>query len=275
MRIQDSDHNVSWLTTDDFTFQPFSRHVIGLLDDSEILQSTTQQRDLVIRFIEKTKLGVCLGRVLSTQYSMSAYSNRRDNPATTLAPKKSTTQPFTTRQCDWELEDWMRQLPPRVKHRSESGDVSFIPNILHFHRALLWLFYLGAVSVLNRPHVVPSPSYIQDHKELYHLSQGRVRSSAADITKTFQYLSNLGLTQSIPCAGVGVLFAGAISHLYDITSNERNTQMLGRAYLKASVRILQVLEDTYELASLAVSFLRTSIHSISACCSIAATHSSQ
>ncbi|KAE8360998.1 fungal-specific transcription factor domain-containing protein [Aspergillus caelatus] len=256
MRIQDSQHNVPWLMADDFTVKSFSRNVVEILDGSEILHNTTQQKDLVMMFIETIKLSVCFGHVLSTQYAMSTNPCWQANSAITLAPKKSTTEPSTTQQCDWELEDWVRQLPSQIRHRREPAGVRFVPNILHLHRALLWLYYLGAVSILHRPHVVPSRPCSQSCKELSHHSQDRLRSSAIDITMTFQYLLRLDLTQCIPFSGVNLLFAGTISHLFDITSHDRSLSALGRTHFEVSIRILQKLECTYDSASLAVSFLR-------------------
>ncbi|KAE8347390.1 fungal-specific transcription factor domain-containing protein [Aspergillus arachidicola] len=265
VRIQDSEHDVPWLTIDDFIFHPFSRRVIQGMDGSEILQNVSQQKQLVIMFIEKTKLGVCLGHVLATQYSISTYLTRQKNSAITLAPKKTTVEPSTIRQCDWELEEWRDQLPSFTKFSSlEPTKASAAQKIMHFHRALLWSVHLATVSVLHRPHIIPPAPCHRDQRELQQLAQRSVRSSATEITTIFRDLLNMDLTYCIPCTSVTLLFSAAISHLFDMTSDNPNVQMLGQTQFETSIHILLVLEETYDSATLAASFLRRAITSISA-----------
>ncbi|PLN82909.1 putative C6 transcription factor [Aspergillus taichungensis] len=261
MRVKDDDCDVPMLTLDDFEFQPFSPEVVSMVGDSEVLQSTSHQKELALMFIEKAKLCLCVSHVLSAQYSVLSHKFGGTMETTMmLVPKKSAAETFEVRRCDQELEDWLANLPAEIRYAPAApAKLSEAQEVLHSHRALLKMVYLTTSSALHRPQVLPAIPFPSMDTELQDISRNKVRFAAVEITNIAQDLHRLDLTRYFPTTGVTVLLPAVIIHLLDIKSSDPNIRMTSLQRFYQCMRILQRLREIYASADFATSFLEAAI----------------
>jgi hypothetical protein len=258
MRISDCDFDVPMVTTNDFEPLSVSENVINFLGHSDVLQNTGHQMELIILFIERSKLCVNLGHILSAQYP--TLSNQVGSTGSNT--RRFVGQLSEIQQCDQELEAWRRQLPPTIQFSPVApGELGEVQKVMHLHRALLEMIYLATSSALHRPELVHR---VSGQPKMRELSRSRFRSAAMAISIIVLDLQILELTCRLPATGVTILFAAAVSHLYDMTFDDLNVQNFGFMFLEHTIRALQNLEETYYSASLAHKFLRAATHKLSA-----------
>jgi hypothetical protein len=261
MRVKDDDCDVPMLTLNDFEFHPFSREIVSMVGNSEILQSVAHQRELASMFIEKAKLCLCVSHVLSAQYSVLSHKFGGTMETTMmLVPKKSAAETFEVRRCDQELEDWLAHLPSEIQYAPAApAKLSEAQEVLHSHRALLKMVYLTTSSALHRPQVLPAVPFPSMDTELQDMSRNKVRFAAIEITNIAQDLHSLDLTRYFPTTGVTVLLPAVIIHLLDIKSSDQNVRMTSLQRFYQCMRILQRLREIYASADFATSFLEAAI----------------
>ncbi|KAJ5465297.1 uncharacterized protein N7458_000983 [Penicillium daleae] len=257
MRIRDCDFDVPMVTTDDFSLLPVSENVIRFLGYSEVLQNAGYQRHLIIMFIERSKLCVTLGHVLSAQYpdlnnqvgSMGNTNNRITITRRFLGDLSEIWQ------CDQELEAWRSQLPPTIQFSPVApGELDEGQKVMHLHRALLEMIYLATSSALHCPELAQRVSDQPLMREF--------RSAAMAISIIVLDLQILEIICRLPATGVTVLFAAAVSHLYDSTFDDPNVQRFGFTSLQHTIFALRELEETYDSANFARKFLQAAIEKI-------------
>lgn len=177
-----------------------------------------------------------------------------------IAPRRSVTQASEIRQCDWELETWQNQLPTKIKFFPVApSELDEVQKVIHLHRALLQMIYLAASSALHRPEVLHRDA---TQPEMWELSRSRVRSAASAISNISLDLQMLEIICCLPATGVTVFFAAGVSHLYDMTFNDPNTQSVGFMFLDQCIHALEILGETYNSASLARNFLQMAMEKV-------------
>lgn len=127
---------------------------------------------------------------------------------------------------------------------------------MHLHRATLEMIYLATSSALHRPELVHSDS---SQPGMRALSCDRVRSAATAISIISLDLQMLQIIYRLPATGATVLFAAAISHLYDMTLDDPNAQNVGFMCLDHTIHALQILEGTYDSANRARELLQVMV----------------
>jgi len=259
MRIKDCDCDVPMVTTDDFKLFPVTEKMISILGHCEILQDIRHRRQLIIMFIERSKLSVNLGHVLSAQYSTLNYRVNSSGESMMISPQRFASRTSEVQQCDRDLEAWQNHLPPEMKFSpAAASDLPEVEKVMHLHRATLEMIYLATSSALHRPELV----HLNSQPGMRALSCDRVRSAATAISIISLDLRMLQLIYRLPATGATVLFAAAISHLYDMTLDDPNAQNMGFMCLDHSIHALQILEETYGSANRAREFLQVMVEKI-------------
>lgn len=261
MRIKDDDCDVLMLSLDDFEFKAFASEVVSMVGSCELLRNVNHQKQLALMFIEKAKLCLRIGHVLSTQYSVLSHKFGGTSETTMmLVPKKSASVTFQVRGCDAELEYWEAKLPAEIQYQPPSArNLCEEDDVLHVHRALLRMVYLTTSSALHRPQVLPAASLPVGDAELQDLSRRKVRYAAVELTNIAQDLHTRHLTRYLPTTGITVLLPAVIIHLLDVKSSDPGVRMASLQRFYQCMRILQRLREIYASADFATSFLEAAI----------------
>jgi hypothetical protein len=260
MRIKDDDCDVLMLSLDDFEFKAFAPEVMSMVGNCGILRNVNHQKQLALMFIEKAKLCLLIGHVLSTQYSVLSHKFGGMSKTTmVLVPKKSASVAFQVRGCQAELEYWEAKLPAEIQYRPPSSrNLCEEDEVLHVHRALLRMVYLTTSSALHRPQVLPAAS-LQGDAELQDLSRRKVRYAAVELTNIAQDLHTRHLTRYFPTTSITVLLPAMIIHLLDVKSSDLGVRMASLQRFYQCMQILQRLREIYASADFATSFLEAAI----------------
>ncbi|KAI5296214.1 hypothetical protein KEM52_005084 [Ascosphaera acerosa] len=264
-RIKDEDCDVPLLTLHDFEIETFSQEALQAAGDCDLLHDLDRQRDLAQLFIEKSRLCLCISRVLTTQYSVLSHKNFGGSRETTmmLVPKKAAAEASEVRSCDQQLETWYSGLPTAA-HYCPSGPLelstfSEVEEVMHTHRALLKMVYLTTSSALHRPQVLPSTPMAQVEADLQEMSRAKVRKAAVEITDVAQDLHKRDLVRFLPTTGITVLLPAVIIHLLDIKCNNASIRAASLTKFYQCMQIIQRLREIYCSADFAAQFLEAAI----------------
>ncbi|KAI9715772.1 MAG: hypothetical protein M1812_005771 [Candelaria pacifica] len=262
-RIKDGDHDVPMLTMADFELQPVADDITCVPPDCAFGRSTEMQRQMAILCIEKANLCLCVGHVLTAQYSVLnnnlGMRTAGGNFTTTmmLVPRKPHYSSNETRLCDVELAQWYEGLPNAAIYRTSSRLELAAGNApLVVHRGLLHMIYNTAVSALHRPQVPPDVTTITSLQEQSRL---KVQYAATEITAVVSSLRHHNLAHYLPTAGVTVLLPALIIHLLEIKSSNEGTRVQSMQRFTECMEVMKSLQTIYASADSAMNFLQMAI----------------
>jgi hypothetical protein len=261
--VKDEDSSVPLLTPNDFQINSCSPNFIRLLDGSDILENAGFQRELALMFIEKSKLCVVLGQVLSTQYFTIRYESGKPTETMMLSPKSSMAGKDEMRYLNQLLETWLNDLPTETQFRP-MGQVklSDAQQVLHLHRALLRLIYHTTCSALHRPQldsITPSASLGSETQEV---SLFKVLQATMETTTIALEMEDLGLTSYYPPIGVTILMPAAIVSMLETRSDIHSIRTASLQRLCQCIRILNSLREVYAAADFAFTILEAAIQKL-------------
>ncbi|KAE8364495.1 fungal-specific transcription factor domain-containing protein [Aspergillus caelatus] len=256
----DEDSNVPVLSLDDFELQCCSPNIIKLFGGSNILENCGARRELALMFIEKTKLCILLGYILSTQYFTVRYESGMPTETMMLSPKSSTAGEGKLFHLNLLLENWLSYLPTEA-HFTPLGHskLSDVQQVLHLHRAILKMIYHTASSALHRPQLTSITPPTSSHSKFQEISACKVFHAAMEVTDIALEMDSLGLTSNYPPIGVTVLMPAAMVHLLKIRSDNRGVRIASSQRLCQCIRILNSLRDVYAVADFACTILKAAI----------------
>ncbi|CAH0035510.1 unnamed protein product [Clonostachys rhizophaga] len=269
-RIRDGEFDVPMLTIDDFenSLQRPTDEVLKLLGESGLTTLDADGRKgVALICVELAKLCICIGHVLTTQYSIlgSPFGGSQSFTQTATVPQFSEKQALDLAKCEGELEDWLRnrqticQYSPPMRGSTASNNCC--DRITRLHQALLHMIYLNTIGALHRPQAfspTTSPAEFDNRKNSIH----RVKEAAIATTKLafdlqsenqFHYLS----TSSIPA-----FLSAALIHLRDVCSPVEEVRSTGIGRFYQSIQALHQLQEMYVAAELAIRFLEKVIKTI-------------
>ena len=267
-RIKNSDFDVPMLTLDDFESDVLPDEPSCIPSECTVLRDLQKQRQLSLMCIEQVKLCMCMGHILSVQYSVLMNNhgaiNAEGSTETTarLVARRREPEFDEVQHCDKELQDWRDNLPDEATyvlptwHDVDSGNDSIVLNL-----SLLHMIYYATLSALHRPQVLPSTTMPSRplQSEMLELSRKAVRLAANEITTIAYGLFNLDMVRYLPTTGVTVLLPAIIIHLLDIKAPDETTR---RASLQGFCQCMQVmgkLRDIYAAADYSTAFLEAAI----------------
>ncbi|KAF3920440.1 hypothetical protein ABW20_dc0104877 [Dactylellina cionopaga] len=270
-RIKDEDCDVPMLSLEDFGFQMENDELAEALfgGDLEEMRKRRRQRTLALLCIEKAKLCVLIGHVLTVQYSVLNSIATKDGIIDTtknlmlLHPKKTEVEVCEVKLCDEQLNDWQRKLSPEAYWRPASSLLDDMDPCVLLHRNLLHMVYFTTVSALHRPQVLPSapapwPARNQT-PELQEISRKKVRHAAHEITRLAEELIEYDLVRYLPTVGVTVMLPAVIIHLLDIKSSSAVTRELSLQGFGLCMQVMQGLRENYSAADFATHFLEAAV----------------
>ncbi|EWC44821.1 hypothetical protein DRE_06459 [Drechslerella stenobrocha 248] len=270
-RIKDEDCDVPMLTLEDFGFPPESDDLSEVLlgGDAEELRQRRRQRTLALMCIEKAKLCVLIGNVLTVQYSVLNSVATKDGVIDTtknlmlLHPKVTDVEVCEVQVCDDQLSEWQRKLTREAYWRPASSLLEDMDPCILLHRNLLHMVYFTTVSALHRPQVLPSapaPWPARNRApELQEVSRKKVRHAAHEITRLAEELIEYDLVRLLPTVGVTVMLPAVIIHLLDVKSSSAVTRELSLQGFGLCMQVMQGLRENYAAADFATHFLEAAV----------------
>ncbi|KAF3931563.1 hypothetical protein ABW19_dt0208493 [Dactylella cylindrospora] len=270
-RIKDEDCDVPMLTLEDFGFTTESDDLAEVLFGGDIAEQKRRRkhRTLALMCIEKAKLCVLIGNVLTVQYSvLNSVTSKNGEIDTTknlmlLQPKKTDVEVCEVKLCDEQLTEWQRKLSPETYWKPANSMFEEMDPCILVHRNLLHMVYFTTVSALHRPQVLPSapaPWPARNRApDLQEVSRKKVRHAAHEITRLAEELIEYDLIKYLPTVGVTVMLPAVIIHLLDIKSSSAVTRELSLQGFGLCMQVMQILRDNYAAADFATHFLEAAV----------------
>lgn len=148
-RIKDEDCDVPMLNLEDFGFTEDSDSLSEVLFGADITEQKRRrkQKTLALMCIEKAKLCVLIGDVLTVQYSVLNSVSKNGEIDTTknlmlLQPKKTDVEHCEVKTCDEKLTEWQRKLNPETYWKPANSMFDEIDPCILVHRNLIHMVYL-------------------------------------------------------------------------------------------------------------------------------------
>lgn len=265
-RILDDEFDVPILALDDFDLRAPSEPLCRLLGESVLTRPDAEgRRVLAVMAVELSKLCVCLGHVLRSQYTvMGSHPVGSDYLLKALVvPKRSKQQALDLVACDKELVEWSKSQDLRSKYSSPSStlDISDIHDksrrIIRLHQALLHMIYLTAQSVLHRPQAVSPNPDADTSGASRKVSRERITDAAIAISKLAFDLQASNQLRYLSTSSVPAFISASLVHLLDIRSPSEEVRNISIGRFYQCVQALQELQDMYSSADYGLRFLVT------------------
>ncbi|KAM5352889.1 hypothetical protein ACJ41O_005611 [Fusarium nematophilum] len=260
-RIRNDEFGVSPLTSDDFDLRAPSDPISKILGDSRMTTPGPSARlELTVVCVELTKLCLCLGHILHSQYSLMG-----NQPAGSeyllraiVVPKQSKTQLQDLDKCDAELSDWLENQDPRSKYTptgpEAEGKTDEATRIIRLHQALLQMIYLTSLSILHKPQAFHSGSDGVDGARK-KASREKVTQAAVATTKLAFHFQASNQLRYLSTSSIPAFLSASLIHLMDIRSADEEVRNISIGRFYQCLQALQELQDMYGSADCAVQFL--------------------
>jgi len=256
IKLEESD--VPLLTLEDY--EPFNS--LSPLDSEDDLRTSA------ILHMEFAKLSLCVGKVLTTQYSVHPAVSSSQKRG--LVPNVTAHSLLRVKDCHVELEAWYQQLPSKAQiadTQSASPPLQRHRNIF-LNRTLIHLVYYATLSALHRPQMLPNT--IHNNVDI-DFSIHQVYSAAASITSLAKSLLDCELMPHVPTYGSTVLLPAMTKHLVDLrsfnvtnksptstdhTDEARKQSLQGFAYC---IRAMRHLQQNYTCADVSMALIEAAV----------------
>lgn len=253
-RIKPTDYDMPMLTIDDLDFRPLESESQILSPSCRQANCASIQKVLGMIFISKVELCLCIGHVLSTQYTPTVRDqtqpgdhNGKNAPRMHLVPKA----PEDTQDvdlCEYELEQWLERLPAPCQYITQSSQaIAIRGRSIIIERAVLRMLYFATSSALHWPQLVhPGQSSVPNRSGRSQVtSWDKVYKASREITKTMLAMTRLGLSRYLPTTAVTILLTAIATYLFDIKSASWSTRDDTVQALSQCREVLQELRHNY------------------------------
>lgn len=261
-RIHDEDFDVPMLQEGDFEIEVFPEDNNILPLECTVARDITMQQELAALFIAKVQLGICIGHILSSLYSVSmrdsVHPENTTNSTWMLFPNKKLDYTGNFLSIDLELVAWADALPPCCRCTPLMPlDVKDGSSTIVVHRTLLHMLYYTLILTLHRPQLLPpspihaltTPRIVQD------ISRLQVQDATTYITRMASKLHHLRLDRFLPITGVTVILPTMMIQLLEMKNPAPQARDLAARGFQQCLCVIEKLRETYVAADDIVSFL--------------------
>jgi hypothetical protein len=258
MRIKDSDFDVAPLDMHAFDTSAFKIDFTTSAGQVSIEQDSNLAHLRALCCIELAKLCVCIGHILSTQYT--ALGQRTEITKSMIVAPRSLEQRLSSlSKCDEELRTWYEVLEPQLRPfaLSRGSDISKACSEVHW--PILHMIYRTAIVVLHRPHMLQRQVGRTQDTAGRALSCEKVKAAACTLTRITQTMHQKGRFHLLPTSAVSALLAASLAHLSALKSGDEDARDASAYRFCQSSQLLQELRDTYASADSAVAFLQMTV----------------
>jgi hypothetical protein len=110
--IRENEFDVPVLALENFDFEDLTEHMPMISENYVINRDLDRRKKLPMIFIEKAKLCLHIGNVLSTQHSATSTPIDRPFPHEHGEITFDSSPPINFERCNGKLQAWLRDLPP-------------------------------------------------------------------------------------------------------------------------------------------------------------------
>lgn len=246
MRITDDEFDVSMLALDDFELDAMDSSA----QVATILPSTEESTCTALMCIELVKLCVCVGRVVSSQYT--TLGDRAGAPRSMMImPRRDERGTTQLESCEKELQEWIKMLASNTRRSDDSIAWKDPRSCSEVHWAQLNITYLTVVNVLHRAQALQPDSGHRGQPS----SKSKVKDAARGITRMGQDMLRQDQVRFLGLIGVTALLAACLTHMLDIGSGDEDVRDASTFRLYQSLQVLEALREIYASADSAVTFL--------------------
>ncbi|KAF2164390.1 hypothetical protein M409DRAFT_25268 [Zasmidium cellare ATCC 36951] len=256
MRIYDADCDVSMLTLEDFDLEPFDECYQG----QPLMPGAKESEATALMCIHLAKLCICVGHVVSSQYSTLSTQQDQDIPhSVMIVSRRDEGRIEQLESCDQELSRWFEEfnstVNPTIFPRPPHAGPHSCSEV---HWAVLNMTYQTTVNVLHRTSALQPSSSDSDNLTEQNASRSKVKRSARELTKLSMAMLRQDQLRFLGLIGVTAIIATYLSHVLDITSatdEDEDARDASTFRLYQSLEVLQSFRGIYASADAAVSFL--------------------
>jgi len=250
MRIRDDDFDVAMLTLEDFDIEPVDSTSQG----RSLSPSAEENTATALMCIALAKLCICIGHVLSSQYTV--LNSQSDIPHTMMVvSKRKGEHTQELESCDRELNEWFQALGTDVRRSSFPTAHHGPHSCSDVHWAILNITHSTVVNVLHRAHALQPLPDAADAQLQQRSSRSKVKDAARSLTKFMQNMLHNDQVRFLGPIGVTALVAASLSHMRDISSGDEDVRDASTFRLYQSLQVLEALREIYASADASFSFL--------------------
>jgi hypothetical protein len=263
MRIRDDDYEVSMLSRQDFDCEPLGESLAPFFNGGRSVEDTDQQTYLPLMCIELAKLCICIGHVLTSQYTTFG---RRSlwTKALMVVPKRDLERPAEAvelEQHDREIADWYQALHPdvaNVARRSANERSSCSPT--EWHWTVVDMLRLTLISLLHRPQSFrPYPTNDSNNNtrttDLIKASRTKLKAAARELTRVAHRMLNYDQIRYLPTSGVAMLLSASLTHMLDLEAQDDDVRDASIYRFDQIMQALKQLREIYASADSAMNYL--------------------
>jgi hypothetical protein len=215
------DYDMQMLKMDDFGL---AKPPFGMPPRDGVSWDTPKQRLIATVCIQKTKLCVCINRLILMQESLKEMNQRAmigpNGPSSRVSSADLEAKFSELQLCEDELQDWFTNIPDDVR-LDKIATPSTDPNLI-VHIATIYLIYFCAYTFLQRSHLSllapEAPSQQKKGAEALDSPRAKIRSAARAVTEITQQLRNLDLICYLPHSAVISFIYVIVIYLPEVTS---------------------------------------------------------
>jgi hypothetical protein len=263
MRIRDDEHEVSMLSQQDFDCEILDESLAHFFNGGHSVQDIDYATYLPLMCIELAKLCICIGHVLTSQYTTLG---RRSlwTKALMVVPKQDLECPAAALELeryDRELADWYQELHPDVSMvaRSSASERSSCSST-QWHWTVVDMLRLTLISLLHRPQSLrPFPTNVANNDtssiDLIKASRAKLKSTARELTRLAHGMLHHDQIRYLPTSGVPMLLSASLTHLLDLEAQDDDVRDASIYRFDQIMQVLKQLREIYASADSAINYL--------------------
>lgn len=268
-RIRDEDFDVPMLEEGDFEIGVLSEDNNILPLECTLVRDITMQQELAALCIAKVQLGICIGHVLNSQYSVNmrdkVHPENTINSTWLLFPNKKLDNMESLLSIDLELMAWVDALPLCCRYTPLMPlDVKNGQSKIAVQRTLLHMLYYTVVLTLHRPQLLPpSPIHAPTTPRIAQdISRLCVQDATTCITRMASELHHLRLDRFLPITGITVILPTMMIQLLEMRNPVPQARDLAARGFQECMCVMEKLREIYVAADDIVGFLDAALRKV-------------
>ncbi|KAL9572035.1 hypothetical protein ACKAV7_003752 [Fusarium commune] len=268
-RIHDGDFNVPMLEEGDFEIEVFPEDNNIFPRKCTIVRDITMQQELAALCIAKVQLGICIGHVLHSMYSVDIRNNSPPeniiNSIRMLFPNKKPDNMECFLSINLELVAWAEALPPCCRYTPLMPlDVKDGNATIAVQRTLLHMLYYTIDLTLHRPQLLsPSPIHAMTTPSVVQaISRLHIRDATIHVTRMASELHHLRLDRFLPITGVTVILPTMMIQLLEMRDPAPQARDLAARGFQQCLCVMEKLREIYVAADDTVGFLDAALRKL-------------
>lgn len=250
-KIWEEDADVPMLVESDFDFHVLPDDNTVISSNCRLVRDTGMQKQLAHMFIAKTKLCVCMGHILKTQYYDavdSSLSGQSLLSSTLQVPIVRTDNAQILQTISAELDNWIRDLPVECQYRDIPANEAQTGNeTLVVHRTVLYMVYHASLMALHRPwsRMTITGGSKSDLERLKVGCDTQAQEAATNITRIAYGLYQRQLGRFLPAVTVILLVPAAAKHMENMSSTDQAVKDKAAREFFDCMQVLNALRETF------------------------------